>query len=175
MMRDVEGGSCDRERSEMGEQIDLLVRKLRDEGEALATRLAALPPKAWEMPIYGEGQVWMVRDVLAHLVSAERGHQRLIADVAAGGSGSPPDFSVDEYNRRHVAALAERSPADLLTDLRSVRTDTVALVSDLTDADLARRGNHPALGADTALVDFIRIIFMHGKMHLRDVTRALNS
>ena len=29
----------------MGEQIDLLVRKLRDEGEALAARLAALPSR----------------------------------------------------------------------------------------------------------------------------------
>ena len=157
----------------MGEQIDLLVRKLRDEGEVLVARLAALPPEAWEMPVYGEGQAWMVRDVLAHLVSAERGHQRLIADVAAGGSGSPPDFSVDEYNRRHVAALAGRSPADLLADFRSVRADSVALVSGLMDDDLTRRGNHPALGPDTALADFIRIIFMHGKMHLRDLTRAL--
>ncbi len=112
--------------------------------------------------------------MLAHLVSAERGHQRLIANVAAGGAGSPPDFSVDAYNHRHVAALAERSPADLLADLRAVRADSVVLVSGLSDADLARRGNHPALGPDTALADFIRIIFMHGKMHLRDLTRALN-
>jgi len=158
----------------MGEQIDGLVRKLREEGEALHARLAALPPEAWERPVYSEGQAWTARDVLAHLVSAERGHQRLIANVAGGGPGSPPDLNVDAYNRTHVAALAERSPADLLADLRSVRADSVALVSGLTDADLARRGNHPARGPETALADFIRIIFMHGKMHLRDVTRALN-
>jgi len=158
----------------MGEQIDLLIRKLREEGDAIRARLAALPLDAWERPVYGEGQAWMVRDVLAHLVSAERGHQRLIADVAAGGSGSPPDFSVDEYNRRHVAALAGRSPADLLADFHSVRAETVALVSGLSDDDLARRGNHPALGPNTVLADFIRIVFMHGKMHLRDLTHALN-
>jgi len=157
----------------MGEQIELLVRKLREEGEALAARMAAVPPDAWERPVFGEGQAWMVRDVLAHLVSAERGHQRLIADVAAGGSGSPPALNVDEYNRHHVAALAERSPIDLLEDLQSVRADTIALVTGLSDDDLARHGNHPALGPDTALTDFIRIVFMHGKMHLRDLTRAL--
>jgi uncharacterized protein (TIGR03083 family) len=158
----------------MGEQTDSLVRKLRVEGEALQARLAALPSEAWETPVYSEGQVWTARDVLAHLVSAERGHQRLIANVAAGGPGSPPDLNVDAYNRHHVAALAERSPADLLADLRAVRADSVALVSGLSDDDLARRGNHPALGSDTALADFIRIIFMHGKMHLRDLARALN-
>jgi uncharacterized protein (TIGR03083 family) len=158
----------------MGEQIDLLVRKLADEGEALHARLAALPSEAWESPVYGEGQGWTVRDLLAHLVSAERGHQQLVANIAAGGPGSPAHFSVDAYNRDHVAALAGRSPADLLADFRAVRAATVALVSRLADADLARRGNHPALGPDTTLADAIRIIFMHGKMHLRDMARALN-
>ena len=159
----------------MGEQVDALVRKLSDEGKALYTRLAALPAEAWQMLVYGEGEAWMARDVLAHLVSAERGHQLLVANVAAGGPGSPPGFSVDAYNREHVAALAGRSPADLLADFRTVRAETVTLVSRLADDDLTRRGDHPALGPDTTLADFIRIIFMHGKMHLRDLTRALNS
>jgi uncharacterized protein (TIGR03083 family) len=158
----------------MGEQIDSLVRKLRDEGEALHARLAALPTATWEASVYSEGEVWRARDVLAHLVSAERGHQILVANVAAGGPGSPPDFSVDAYNRDHVAALAARAPADLLADFRAVRAETVALVARLADEDLARRGNHPALGPDTTLADFIRIIFMHGKLHLRDLMRALN-
>ena len=158
----------------MGEQIDLVGTQAARGGRGDAGAAGCSLPEAWETPVYGEGQTWTARDVLAHLVSAERGHQRLIADVAAGGSGSPPDLSVDAYNRRHVAALAGRSPADLLADLRSVRAETVALVAGLSDDDLARRGNHPALGPDTALADFVRIIFMHGKMHLRDVTRALN-
>jgi uncharacterized protein (TIGR03083 family) len=157
----------------MSEQLDFLVRKLREEGEVVQARLAALPFDAWETPVYSEGQAWTARDVLAHLVSAERGHQILVANVAGGGPGSPPDLNIDEYNRRHVAALAKRSPADLLADLRAVRADTVTLVSGLTDDDLARRGNHPALGPDAALADFVRIIFMHGKMHLRDLTRTL--
>jgi hypothetical protein len=73
----------------MGEQIDSLTRKLREEGEALDARLAALPTAAWETPVYGEGEGWAVRDVLAHLVSAERGHQRLVLNVAAGGPARP--------------------------------------------------------------------------------------
>ena len=114
------------------EQIDLLTRKLREEGEATAAKLAALHAQAWETPIYTEGQTWTARDVLAHLVSAERGHQSLIANVAGGGTGSPPDFSVDDYNRRQVAALAGRAPADLLAEWRDVRAASVALVSGLS-------------------------------------------
>jgi len=157
----------------MGEQIDQLVRKLRDEGEAAQARLAALPLEAWETPVYAEGQVWRVRDVLAHLVSAERGHQNLIANVAGGGPGSPPDFDLNRYNNSRVAKLAGRSVPDLLADLQAVRADTISLVAGLSDEDLMRRGNHPALGNDTALADFIRIVFMHVRMHLRDITRVL--
>ena len=159
----------------MGEQIDLLVRKLREEGDALAARLTALPNAAWGRPVYSDGQDWAARDVLAHLVSAERGHQRLIANVAAGGAGSPPDFSVDAYNHRHVAALAERSPADLLADSCGRCAPIAWCWSPACLMPIWRlRGNHPALGPDTALADFIGIIFMHGKMHLRDLTCALN-
>ena len=106
----------------MGEQIDMLVRKLREEGEALEARLAALPPEAWERPVYGEGQAWMVRDVLAHLVSAERGHQRLIADVAAGGSGSPPDSTwMSTTGAMWPRWLAARRPTCWRTFARCVR------------------------------------------------------
>lgn len=159
----------------MGEQIDTLLRKLRDEGEATQARLAALTPAQWETPVYAEGQTWRARDILAHLVSAERGHQRLIAGGAAGDPGAPVDLDVDRYNAVAVAQLADRSPADLLADLRQARVATLALVAGLTDDDLAHRGRHPVLGEDAALADFIRIVFMHGKLHLRDLNRALTA
>ena len=157
----------------MGERVDALVRKLQTEGETAQARLAALPQAAWAVPIYTEGQVWQARDILAHLVSAERGHQMLIADVARGGSGAPAGLDVDCYNRSQVAALADRAPSDLLADLQAVRAGTIALVAGLADDDLARRGNHPALGENAPLADFIRIVFMHVRMHLRDLSRVL--
>jgi hypothetical protein len=159
----------------MGKQIDSLVRKLRAEGEAVQARLAVWPADAWELTVYAEGQAWKARDILAHLVSAERGHQSLIASVAGGGPGSPPDFDLDRYNHSRVAKLAARSVPDLLAELRQVRADTIALVAGLSDDDLARRGRHPGLGEDAALANFIRIVFMHVKMHLRDLTRALGA
>lgn len=158
----------------MGEQVDLLVERLRSEGDAALARLATLSLAQWDKPVYGEGAGWKARDILAHLVAAERGHQRLIAAVAAGEAGSPPDFDIDRYNRSTVAALSNRSVSDLLVDLQAVRRDTIALVAGLSDDDLARRGNHPALGSGAALADFVRIVFMHVKLHLRDLARALS-
>jgi hypothetical protein len=117
--------------------------------------------------------LWTARDVLAHLVAAERGHQRLISNVAQGGPGASPDLDVDRYNRGTVAQLAACTVEELLLDAAEVRRETIALVSALDDSDLDRHGRHPVLGEDAALVDMIRIIVMHVKMHLRDLQRVL--
>lgn len=156
----------------MGEQILPLRDKLRTEGAAVHARLAALTHEQWAAPLSDAADAWHAQDLLAHLVSAERGHQRLIAEVAQGGTGSPVGFDVDSYNAEHVAALRERAPAELLAELLAVREATLALVASLSDEDLARRGRHPALGDDATLADFIRVITVHARMHLRELARS---
>ena len=42
-------------------------------------------------------------------------------DVVGGGPGVSADFNYDAYNAVEVAALVERSPADLLADLHVAR------------------------------------------------------
>jgi len=156
----------------MGEQILPLLDKLRTEGAAVHARLAALTPEQWAAPLNDSASAWRARDLLAHLVSAERGHQQLIAEVAQGGAGSPAGFDVDSYNAEQIAALQAREAAELLVELKSVREATLALVASLSDEDLARRGRHPALGDDANLADFIRVITVHARMHLRELARS---
>jgi uncharacterized protein (TIGR03083 family) len=156
----------------MSEQLLPLLDKLRTEGAAVYARLAALTPEQWAMPLSNAPGAWRTQDLLAHLVSAERGHQRLIAEVAHGGTGSPVGFDVDSYNAEQVAALQARDPSALLAELLAVREGTLALVASLSDEDLARRGRHPALGDDVTLADFIRIITVHARMHLRELARS---
>lgn len=158
----------------MGEHVDALVTKLRNEGALMDARLASLASSQWEMPVYGEGEIWCARDVLAHLVAAERGHQSIIASVAAGGPGAPQGIDIDVYNHDTVSQLAGRSVPDLLSDLHSVREATIATVAALTDDDLRRTGRHPALGENALLADMVRLIPMHVKMHLRDFQRTFS-
>jgi uncharacterized protein (TIGR03083 family) len=157
----------------MGEQIDRLVAKLAAEGDAVQARLASLSPEQWDEALYGEGDGWTVRDLLAHLVTAEQGHQQWIASVAFGGPGVSADFSVDRFNAQKVAALAGCTPDMLLADLANARQQTINLVVGLSEDDLARRGRHPALGEGTTILDGIRIVFMHVRMHLRDLNHSL--
>ncbi len=156
----------------MGERIDYLMMRLRDEGRTLATQLELLGPEQWATVVYSEPATWTVKDVVAHLVSAERGFLDLIADIANGGPGAPPDFDYNAFNAAEVAALSNRSVAELIADLRAARADVIAFVGRLEDDSLDRRGRHPALG-EIALEDFIKAVYRHAKIHARDVGRAL--
>ena len=64
------------------------------------------------------------------------------------------------------------STADLIDKLRNSRAASIAMVAAFSDDDLDRRGNHPLLG-EVALEDFVKLIYRHNKMHMRDVQRAL--
>lgn len=157
----------------MGEHVEALVTKLRAEAAHLQARLNAVSLSGWETTVYSEGQIWRVRDVLAHLVAAERGHQRILASVAAGGEGASPHLDIDLYNRQTVDELAECSAPALLADFNAVREETIAMVAALADEDLLRSGRHPVLGENALLADMIRLIPMHVRMHLRDLNRIL--
>jgi uncharacterized protein (TIGR03083 family) len=156
----------------MSQRTDFLAARLRDENAALVAFFAALAPEQWRTPIYAEGPIWTAKDVLAHLVSAERGLTAMIADVINGGPGVAADFDYNAYNAVEVAALADRNPADLLADFHAARGELIALVEQLGDADLDRHGRHPALG-EVTLEAYIKAVYQHAKIHVRDVKRGL--
>jgi hypothetical protein len=96
----------------------------------------------------------------------------MIEAVVNGGPGVAADFDYDAYNTVEVAARAGRSPSDLLTDFHAARGELIALVERLTDADLDRHGRLPALG-DVTLEAYIKAVYQHAKIHVRDVKRDL--
>jgi hypothetical protein len=96
----------------------------------------------------------------------------VIEDVANGGPGVPADFDYNAFNAVEVAGLVGRGPGDLLADFRATRGDLIALVERLDDDRLDRRGRHPALG-DVTLEVYIKAVYQHAKIHVRDVKRCL--
>lgn len=158
----------------MGPRVEFLTRRLREEGEALLAQFAAFAPETWAAAVYEADPPWTVHSILAHLVSAETYLQLMIGDIQRGGPGAPAGVDVDAINAAAVADLLRFSPAELLARLAEVRRQTVALVSAFSDDDLDRRGAHPLLG-EMALDDFVKLIYRHDKMHLRDVQHALRS
>jgi hypothetical protein len=159
----------------METRLARLTQRLRSEGEKLVAYLQSFPEEVWGQQIYpGEnGDDWDLRQLLWHLVSAERGFNLLLTDILAGGEGAPADMDIDAYNREQVAKLGNQSPAALLKDFRVARETNIDLVENMTDSDLDRQGNHPYLGW-TDLESFFKLIYRHGMLHMRDVKRKVN-
>lgn len=149
-----------------------LAEKLKNEGEKMAAFFAALTVEQWQQLVYTEEGQWTARSILAHFVSAEQGFLKIFASIRAGGPGASDDFDIDRYNASQQAKLAEIAPAELLQHYRAVRAEMAAFAAGLDEADLQKRGRHPALGV-TSLAEMLKMVHLHNTMHLRDLKRVV--
>lgn len=156
----------------MSAKHDLIQKRLRDEGGKLLALFESLTPAQWAMTIYTDGMVWTIKDLLAHQISAERKFQFYGRDILSGGAGAPEDFVINTFNNAEVAALTDRSVADLMIDLRATRQATIDLVGTIDDQQFALRGRHPFFGM-MSIDEMFKLIYRHNMMHARDIRRAL--
>jgi hypothetical protein len=150
-----------------------LSERLLSEGHKTLEFFRALTSEQWGLTIYTEGSAWAVRDVLAHLVSAESGMTRLVESILSGGTGTPDDFDLNAYNERKVTGLKGVSTEDLLAQFATKRQKNAALVRHLSMDDLTRTGRHPWLGVAT-IADILKMMYRHNQIHQRDIRKAIN-
>lgn len=156
----------------MAETPAMLAEKLKAEGDRMAGFFADLTEEQWSRQVYTEGSVWTARNILAHLMTAERAFVKLFESIRQGGPGVSDDFSIDRYNARQQEKTREMAPAELLDAYRTIRAEMVAWVAGLQDADLQKSGRHPYLG-HTSLLEMIKMVYVHNQVHYRDARRAL--
>jgi uncharacterized damage-inducible protein DinB len=149
-----------------------LSAKLKSDAERLIARLAALDENGRSAKVYVDGTVWTARDVVAHLVSAERAFLALFRDIQDGGDGVSQDFVIDEFNAREHAKYEEMEWAELLTMFERTRGRMCAMVQAFTIEDLEKRGRHPYLGM-TSLREMVKMVYIHSQTHSRDVRKTL--
>ncbi len=155
----------------MPESPAFLSERLKTEGEKTSAFFSALSPEQWQMVVYTEGGDWTVRNLLAHLVMAEKGFLKLFADICAGGPGASADFDIDRYNASQQQKTAELTPAELLTQFRATRAEMMTLVASFTVADLEKQGRHPFLG-QTTLAEMVKMVYRHNQLHQRDLRKG---
>ena len=156
----------------MPDTPDRLGERLSTEGNKTVEFFRALNHEQMECTLYTEGSCWSIRQVLAHIVSAEQAYGRLIEDVLGGGHGAPEGYDIDRFNEREVAGTGSTSSSDLLLQFDLRRRANVELVSHLNPDDLSRVGRHPYLG-QAPLEDIIKLLYRHVQIHQRDVRRLL--
>lgn len=156
----------------MPETPAMLADKLKSEGEKYAAFFAGLTDDQWKLEVYTEGATWTLRNVLAHLVTAERAFVKLFEQIRQGGPGVADDFSIDRYNASQQEKTKELTPPGLLEQYKSVRAEMVTWVSALSEADLQKIGRHPFLGP-TSLLEMIKMVYLHNQIHYRDLKKVL--
>jgi uncharacterized damage-inducible protein DinB len=154
------------------ERVESLIAKLEKGGLKTREILGSLAAEQWSRILYDGPPGWNVRDLLAHLVSAEPRLLGIAQDVALGGPGAPPGFGLDAFNAAEQKRLKSTSPEELLAALAKTRQVTLDWVRHLEDSQLDRRGRHPALGEVTVEV-MITAIYGHQLLHMRDLKARL--
>jgi len=150
-----------------------LHKRLTEEGDKMLAMFEALPPERRKCPVYVEGTLWTVKDILAHQVSTERSIRMLLSNILAGGQGVSQDFSIDRFNVSEVAKLSAMPWEELIETFRVERADTAALALSLAEEQLESRGRHPFLGI-TSVGDILQLLYRHNMIHVRDIRRAFD-
>lgn len=155
-------------------EIHLIAEKLDREGLKIDQYFSGLSESQFGINVYHDGQLWQIRDVLAHFISAERSFLKLFDNIRNGGSGSPEEFSINEYNDSQVLKMKEISSEELILLFRETRSSTLMWLKGLSEGELKITGRHPAMGVAT-LGEMVKMIYLHNQMHLRDLKIAIES
>ena len=153
-------------------EVNELAEKLKSEGERFVSIFSGLAGEQWQKEVYTEGATWTIRNVLSHFVTSERGLLKLFENIRQSGEGASEDFSIDRYNAAMQERTKEATPEQLLEQYKTIRAESVAWTSGLSEADLEKQGRHPFLGI-TTLREMVKMLYIHNLTHYRDMRKAL--
>jgi len=147
--------------------------KLQLEGDKLISFFNSLTDEEFSKEIYSDGELWKIKDVLAHLISAEKNFLELFKNIKSIGVGSPEGFEINRFNNSQVKAMKTYKTSDLLTSFLKARSKMSEWVAQLNIEDLEIKGNHPAMG-EAKLGEMIKMVYLHNIMHQRDIKEILS-
>ena len=142
-----------------------LIDVLGEAPDALEALLANLPAER-ENFAYESGK-WTCREVLGHVIDAERLFSYRVLHIARADSAELPGMDQDQWAAASNAA--GRPISDLLREFRGLRNANAALFASLDEETLSRRG--VASGFEFTVRALVHIIIGH-ELHHRDVLRT---
>lgn len=134
---------------------------MRENGRELISTLSAVPEDRGGHR-YGEGK-WTIREVVGHMIDAERIFTYRALRMARGDKTPLPGFEENDYVR--TAGSDARTIANLVDELHAVRESSLRLFESLPDDAWARRGT--ASNAEISVRAIAYIVAGHAAHHLR--------
>ena len=136
-----------------------LLTGLERDAESWRALLAAVPPDR-EGYRYADGK-WSVREVVAHVIDAERMFSVRTMAFARGDRSHFPSFDENAYAA--ASGADRRALADLAEEFAAVRTATLLLLRSFEDGAWDRRG--VASGYEFTVRSLAWIIAGHSRHH----------
>src|SRR5690606_25081708 len=130
-----------------------LKQGLRENFESVIEFLKAIPEDKLEYR-YAEGK-WTIKEVIQHLIDAERIFSYRALRVARQDQTPLPGFEENDYVPASFAN--DRSRAELLADYKAVRQATVSLFDSFTDVMLLQIGTASNSPISVRALGFITI------------------
>lgn len=167
-----------------------LIATLTEQRERLERWIAARTPEEIERPVTPSevegGEMWRVKDHLAHAVGVERYLQGVVKRTLAGAE-DPAGFytqvgslereavmrAINQANERSYAKYRDEPLASLLAKLGETRQATLALLASLSDEQLAAVSPHSPFGRGTVR-DLFRQMAKHDGQHVDWLTEAMS-
>ena len=117
---------------------------------------------------------WSVKDLVGHLVGAERGMTRMAQQFATGSNPKlPAGYNNDIYNARQVEKRKSLTYAQARAELEASRADLYAVIDQLTASQLDYRGEHPIRG-EISLKELLNVIAWHESLHSKEISAKLH-
>jgi hypothetical protein len=131
-----------------------------------------LTDEEWNTTTTGD-EGWVARNIIAHLMTAERGMIITAKRSAVGETRPlPDDFSLDRYNASQSNKLADKNVAELRQMLADVRVTTLAFLDEVTDAQMELPSVHPVISPIT-VGGIFKIIAIHQTQHSEELEKGL--
>jgi hypothetical protein len=158
----------------MTKRNDYLTQRLEKGAKKTQTFFEALDTEQWFMQVYSEGTSWTVQKILAHFVSTEQSIARLVTNIINDSGRLPKDFDIDKFNEGAVNKLESFSPIALMDAFIEARQQMIAMVAQISDANLDKIGRHPWFKS-APIEEMIKLVYRHNQIHQRDIRKTLNA
>ncbi len=147
--------------------IERHLETTRAELEALMTGL-----RPGDLAQTTRAEEWTVKDLLAHLASAESGIHAVIQRIRKGDTQLREGFDLNIWNQRQVEKRRNATVADFLAELRASREGTDRLLAEVPEDEFPLRGTHSS-GEEMSVEELFQRIGDHEREHGAMVRQAL--
>ncbi len=132
-----------------------------------------LSDEQWNRLVTGD-EGWVARDVVGHLMTAERGMIFNAKRSAAGIETTlPDDFDLDRYNQGQARKQADKSVIQLMAELNQVRAATLSFLDELSEEQMNLPTVHPIVKPIT-VAGIFKVIAIHQTQHAEEVEKAIH-